>query len=153
VTDEPCRRAKLWWQKWRWYERNTLPWNRARIHHHAHKGRFFIRFPIQGNVLEALDDGRLQIGDNTLLEPMCWITISEGARVRIGRGHVPEHRDDDRGDPGDHDRRPRHVRQQLLRRRREPPLRQPRRADHLAGFQSDGPCTSAPTAGSASTAW
>ena len=24
--------AKLWLQKWRWYERNTLPWNRARIH-------------------------------------------------------------------------------------------------------------------------
>ncbi|MCW3047154.1 MAG: acyltransferase, partial [Solirubrobacterales bacterium] len=24
--------AKLWLQKWRWYERNSLPWNRARIH-------------------------------------------------------------------------------------------------------------------------
>ena len=23
---------KLWAQKWRWYERNSLPWNRARIH-------------------------------------------------------------------------------------------------------------------------
>ena len=25
-------RAKRWAQKWRWYERNSLPWNRARIH-------------------------------------------------------------------------------------------------------------------------
>ena len=86
MTDDLAGRAKLWWQKWRWYERNALPWNRARIHRHALEGRYFIRFPVQGNVLEALDDGRLQIGDNTLLEPMCWITISDGARVRIGAG-------------------------------------------------------------------
>jgi acetyltransferase-like isoleucine patch superfamily enzyme len=78
--------ARLWWQKWRWYERNALPWNRARIHWHALRGGFFIRFPVQGNVREALDDGRLRIGDNTLLEPNCWITISDGARVRIGSG-------------------------------------------------------------------
>jgi acetyltransferase-like isoleucine patch superfamily enzyme len=78
--------ARLWWQKWRWYERNALPWRRARIHWHALRGGYFVRFPIQGNVLEALEDGRLAIGENTLLEPQCWITISEGARVRIGSG-------------------------------------------------------------------
>jgi acetyltransferase-like isoleucine patch superfamily enzyme len=78
--------ARLWWQKWRWYERNALPWRRARIHWHALRGGYFVRFPIQGNVLEALKDGRLAIGENTLLEPQCWITISEGARVRIGSG-------------------------------------------------------------------
>jgi acetyltransferase-like isoleucine patch superfamily enzyme len=48
--------------------------------------RAFIRHPVQGNVLEALDDGRLEIGEHTLLEPGCWITIAEGARVRIGAG-------------------------------------------------------------------
>jgi acetyltransferase-like isoleucine patch superfamily enzyme len=79
-------KAKLWAQKWRWYERNALPWNRARIHGHALRGGFFVRFPVQGNVLEALDDGRLEIGEGTLLEPGCWITIGEGARVRIGSG-------------------------------------------------------------------
>jgi acetyltransferase-like isoleucine patch superfamily enzyme len=78
--------ARLWWQKWRWYERNALPWRRARIHWHALRGSYFVRFPIQGNVLEALEDGRLAIGENSLLEPQCWITISEGARVRIGAG-------------------------------------------------------------------
>jgi acetyltransferase-like isoleucine patch superfamily enzyme len=78
--------ARLWWQKWRWYERNALPWRRARIHWHALRGGYFVRFPIQGNVLEALEDGRLAVGQNTLLEPQCWITISEGARVRIGSG-------------------------------------------------------------------
>jgi acetyltransferase-like isoleucine patch superfamily enzyme len=83
---EAAARAKLWWQKWRWYERNSLPWNRLRIHRHMMRRRSFIRFPVQGNVLECLDDGRLEIGPHTLLEPGCWITISDGARVKIGEG-------------------------------------------------------------------
>jgi acetyltransferase-like isoleucine patch superfamily enzyme len=81
-----ARDARLWWQKWRWYERNSLPWNRLRIHRHMMRSRAFIRFPVQGNVLEALDDGRLEIGPHTLLEPGCWITIDEGAHVKIGEG-------------------------------------------------------------------
>jgi acetyltransferase-like isoleucine patch superfamily enzyme len=46
----------------------------------------FIRFPVEGNVLESLDDGRLTIGRNTLLEPRCWITIADEGRVAIGEG-------------------------------------------------------------------
>ena len=70
-------RTKLYLQKWRWYERNRLPWRRARIHLHMLRAGAFIRFPVQGNVLEALDDGRLRIGEGTLLEPGCWITIAD----------------------------------------------------------------------------
>jgi acetyltransferase-like isoleucine patch superfamily enzyme len=79
-------RLKLYLQKWRWYERNQLPWNRLRIHAHMVKSEAFIRFPVQGNVLEALDDGRLTIGKNTLVEPGCWITIADEGRVAIGEG-------------------------------------------------------------------
>jgi acetyltransferase-like isoleucine patch superfamily enzyme len=79
-------RLKLWLQKWRWYERNALPWNRARIHAHALRREAFIRFPVQGNVLESLEDGRLELGAQTLLEPNCWITVAEEGRVRIGEG-------------------------------------------------------------------
>jgi len=79
-------RVKLYAQKWRWYERNRLPWRRARIHLHMLRREAFIRFPVQGNVLEALDDGRLEIGRHTLLEPNCWITIADEGRVRIGEG-------------------------------------------------------------------
>jgi len=77
---------RLWAQKWRWYERNTLPWNRARIHWHFMRRRAFVRWPVHGNVLEALDDGRLEIGANVLLEPGVWITAPGDARVRIGAG-------------------------------------------------------------------
>ena len=37
-------------------------------------------------MLEALDDGRLRIGEGSHLEPGCWITLSPQARVTIGRG-------------------------------------------------------------------
>jgi acetyltransferase-like isoleucine patch superfamily enzyme len=79
-------RLKLYLQKWRWYERNSLPWRRAQMHLHAMRGEFFIRHPVQGNVLEALDDGRLSIGRHTLLEPGCWITVADEGRVTIGEG-------------------------------------------------------------------
>jgi acetyltransferase-like isoleucine patch superfamily enzyme len=79
-------RAKLYLQKWRWYERNQLPLRRLRIHLHMLRRQAFIRFPVHGNVLEALDDGRLSIGSQTLLEPGCWLTMSDHGRITIGSG-------------------------------------------------------------------
>ncbi len=46
----------------------------------------FARWPLQGNVLEALREGRLEVGPATLLEPNVWITAPGDARVRIGEG-------------------------------------------------------------------
>ena len=77
---------KLWVQKWRWYERNTLPWNRARIHYELMRRGAFARWPIHGNVLEALREGRLRVGRDTLFEPGVWITAPGEARVSIGSG-------------------------------------------------------------------
>jgi acetyltransferase-like isoleucine patch superfamily enzyme len=77
---------KLWAQKWRWYERNTLPWNRAQIHWEMMRRGAFVRWPVHGDVLEALRDGRLEIGANTLLEPGVWLTAPAPARIRIGAG-------------------------------------------------------------------
>jgi acetyltransferase-like isoleucine patch superfamily enzyme len=77
---------QLWAQRWRWYERNSLPWNRARIHWEFMRRRAFVRWPVHGNVLEALREGRLEIGANTLLEPHVWLTAPDRARIRIGSG-------------------------------------------------------------------
>jgi len=85
MTDA-ARRLRLWAQKWRWYERNSLPWNRARIHWEFQRREAFVRWPVHGNVLEALREGRLEIGAGTLLEPNVWITAPGRARVRIGAG-------------------------------------------------------------------
>jgi len=77
---------RLWAQKWRYYERNSLPWNRARIHWEFMRREAFVRWPVHGNVLQALREGRLQIGRGVLLEPGVWITAPGSARVRIGEG-------------------------------------------------------------------
>jgi acetyltransferase-like isoleucine patch superfamily enzyme len=77
---------KLWAQKWLWYETNSLPWNRARIHYEFMRRQSFVRWPVHGNVLEALQEGRLEIGPQVLLEPGVWITAPGAARIRIGGG-------------------------------------------------------------------
>jgi acetyltransferase-like isoleucine patch superfamily enzyme len=85
-ASELAREMRLWAQKWGWYERSSLPWNRARIHWELMRREAFVRWPVHGNVLEALREGRLQIGAGVLLEPGVWITAPGSARVRIGAG-------------------------------------------------------------------
>jgi acetyltransferase-like isoleucine patch superfamily enzyme len=86
VSEDTRGRARLWLQKWRWYERNSLPWNRARIHWELMRREAFARWPVHGNVLETLREGRLEIGANVLLEPGVWLTAPAPARIRIGAG-------------------------------------------------------------------
>jgi acetyltransferase-like isoleucine patch superfamily enzyme len=77
---------RTWWVKRRWYERNRQLRRRWRLARHAARGGFFIRPPVEGEALEALDAGRLRIGRDTLLEPGCWLTLAPEAEIRIGRG-------------------------------------------------------------------
>ncbi|MCX6386763.1 MAG: acyltransferase [Solirubrobacterales bacterium] len=81
-----CSRAKLYLQKWRWYERNSLPWNRLAIHREFMRREAFVRWPVHGDVLELLRSGRLEIGSGTLLEPNVWLTAGANGRIRIGSG-------------------------------------------------------------------
>ncbi len=78
--------ARQWAQKWRWYERNSLPWNRLRIHREFMRRAAFARWPVHGNVLEAFREGRLEVGAQALFEPGVWITAPGNARIRIGGG-------------------------------------------------------------------
>lgn len=78
--------ARLWWQKWRWYERNRLPWNHARIHYELARRQAYARWPLHGEVLEGLRERRLEIGPHVLFQPDVWITMPAPARVRIGAG-------------------------------------------------------------------
>jgi len=72
--------------KRRWYERNRRLSRRWRINRHAARGGFYVRFPVEGEVLEALDEGRLRIGAGTMLEPGCWLTLGPEAEIEIGAG-------------------------------------------------------------------
>ncbi len=75
---------KLYLQKWRWYERNSMPWNRLAIHREFARRSAFVRWPVQGNVLESFRAGRLEIGEHSLLEPNVWLTTGDSGQIRIG---------------------------------------------------------------------
>jgi acetyltransferase-like isoleucine patch superfamily enzyme len=75
---------RLWLQKWRWYERNSLPWNRLAIHRELARRRAFARWPLHGNVLESFREGRLEVGEHSVFEPNVWLTAPDEARIRIG---------------------------------------------------------------------
>jgi len=77
---------RTWWVKHRWYERNRRRTRRWRINRHMARCGAFIRYPVEGEVLEALDEGRLRIGPATLLEPGCWLTLGPKGRIDIGEG-------------------------------------------------------------------
>jgi acetyltransferase-like isoleucine patch superfamily enzyme len=77
---------RTWWRKWRWYERASLPWNRAALHREIARRGAFVRWPIQGNVLEMLRDGRLTVGPEAHFEPNVWLTGGDAGRIRIGGG-------------------------------------------------------------------
>ena len=77
---------RTWWIKRRWYERNHRRSRRWRVNRHMARSGAFIRYPVEGEVLEALDSGRLRIGPSTLLEPGCWLTLGPQAEITIGEG-------------------------------------------------------------------
>jgi acetyltransferase-like isoleucine patch superfamily enzyme len=85
-TNSVSGEVLLWLQKWRFYERNSLPWNRARIHWEMMRREAFARWPLHGNVLEALGEGRLEIGKHVLFEPGVWLTTPAPGRIVIGSG-------------------------------------------------------------------
>jgi acetyltransferase-like isoleucine patch superfamily enzyme len=84
--NELARQTRLWAQKWRWYERNALPWNRARIHWELLRREAFARWPLEGNVLECFADGRLEIGPYAFLGLGFCLTSPTPPRIRIGAG-------------------------------------------------------------------
>jgi acetyltransferase-like isoleucine patch superfamily enzyme len=78
--------AKLWLQKLRWYNRAQRPWNRALVQYELARRRSFAKWPLYGDALTMLRDGRLELGENVLFEPGVWLTGAAPARIRIGSG-------------------------------------------------------------------
>jgi acetyltransferase-like isoleucine patch superfamily enzyme len=84
--DDLARQARLWVQKWRWYQRGALPSNRARLHWQLMRREAFARWPLHGDALEMLTDGRLEVGAGTMFEPGVWLTSPAPGRIIIGEG-------------------------------------------------------------------
>lgn len=79
--------ARLWLQKWRWYQRSRRPWNVARLHLELARRQAFARGVLHGNVLQMLREGRLEIGPHAYFEPGVWLT-SDAGRIAIGGGSL-----------------------------------------------------------------
>lgn len=80
---------RLYLQQWRYYERNSRPDRKLRLRWHFLRRDAYLRFPVQGNLLEALDEGRADIGPFVLIEPGCWFALyPETARLDIGEGSI-----------------------------------------------------------------
>ncbi|MFT4049059.1 MAG: acyltransferase [Solirubrobacterales bacterium] len=76
---------ELWHQRERWYERNDEPAHREKIIEELAARRAYASFPIHGEWLEGLQSGRIEIGENTLFQQHCWLTLDlDGAHIRIG---------------------------------------------------------------------
>ena len=79
--------VRLWWQKWRWYQRPRLPWNVLQLHVELARRQAFARGVLHGNVLQMLREGRLTIGPHAYFEPGVWLTSDTG-RIAIGGGSL-----------------------------------------------------------------
>jgi acetyltransferase-like isoleucine patch superfamily enzyme len=83
------KQARLYWQKRRHYERNERLSRRVRLHWHFMRRDAYLRFPVNGNLLEALVQGRADIGPWVLIERGCWFALyPETATIRIGEGTI-----------------------------------------------------------------
>jgi acetyltransferase-like isoleucine patch superfamily enzyme len=86
---ERTRQLRLFYRKWAYYDRNARPWRKARLRWHFLRRSAYLRFPVEGNLLEALDEGRASIGAEVLIEPGCWFALyPETARLSIGEGTI-----------------------------------------------------------------
>jgi acetyltransferase-like isoleucine patch superfamily enzyme len=84
-----AQQIKLYYQKWAHYERNQRALRKLRLRWHFMRRDSYLRFPVQGNLLEALDEGRALIGPWVLIEPGCWFALyPETARLEIGEGTI-----------------------------------------------------------------
>jgi len=85
----PSEQIRLYFQKWSYYERNSFPWRRLRMRWHFLRRDAYLRFPVEGNLLEALEEGRAEIGPWVLIEPGCWFALyPETAELSIGEGTI-----------------------------------------------------------------
>jgi acetyltransferase-like isoleucine patch superfamily enzyme len=83
------RQIHLYWQKRRYYERNHRLSRRTRLQWHFLTRQSYLRFPVEGNLLEGLDEGRARIGPHVLIEPGCWFALyPETATLEIGEGTI-----------------------------------------------------------------
>lgn len=84
-----AQQLRLHLQSWAYYDRNERFLRKARLRWHMLRRESYLRFPINGNLLEALDEGRAKIGPHVLIEAGCWFALyPETAELEVGEGTI-----------------------------------------------------------------
>jgi acetyltransferase-like isoleucine patch superfamily enzyme len=80
-----ARQIRLWRRQSAFMYATRRPWVRFRIQWAFLRRDAHIAAPFYGPILQALHQGRLEVGPGVRLMPGCWITAPGEARVNIGR--------------------------------------------------------------------
>ena len=83
---ERARKAKLYWRKWKWYERNSFPRRRLALHREMYAHESYARWPMHGNLVWALRTGRAEIGKGVHFDSGVWIDVLMDGHLKIGDG-------------------------------------------------------------------
>jgi acetyltransferase-like isoleucine patch superfamily enzyme len=75
-------RAKTYAQKWRYHK--PSPWRRLALHRELMRRQAFARGPVEGNLLEGLRRGKIELGRHVLFEPHVWISVLGDGHLRVG---------------------------------------------------------------------
>jgi acetyltransferase-like isoleucine patch superfamily enzyme len=82
----PSREGLRWMAHQRLRNRDRLLWRRWRLSYELFRREVHFRHPLQGNILQMLLEGRMEIGPRCYLESSMTIRGNEGARILIGTG-------------------------------------------------------------------
>jgi acetyltransferase-like isoleucine patch superfamily enzyme len=85
-VSERVRLARRYLEKWRWFERNSLPWNQLALRREFIRREAYFRRPLEGNSLQALRNGRMELGRNVHFEPHVWISVLRDGHLKIDEG-------------------------------------------------------------------
>jgi acetyltransferase-like isoleucine patch superfamily enzyme len=82
---ELLTQLRIYYGKTKFLSPHALPWNRARVQWAFMRQNSYVMWPLYGHVLDAIREGRFEIGRNVTMMAGCWLTMPGAARLRIGR--------------------------------------------------------------------
>lgn len=76
---------RIYQQKSRFLSPHAGPWTRLRVQWEFMRRVSYVQWPLYGHVLQALKEGRLEIGTGVTFLAGCWLSLPGDARISVGR--------------------------------------------------------------------
>jgi len=85
-TGWPDRQTARWLVHHKLRHKDQLPWRKLRLHWAMLRRGCSMRYALQGNALQMLRQGRLQVGRGCIFDGQVTVRGNEGARILLGAG-------------------------------------------------------------------